>query len=268
MPSLTLDSPELAEEYDIAGVRQLEYGKILVADLKIGEGHLVLDVGCGTGLLGAYVSELVGTTGKVVGDGPLALRVERANRKAVPRFTAQVGHAEDLSAFADQSFDVVYLSSVFHWLPDQARALREIRRVLKPGGRLGFTTGDKAHPHAAEVVRRRALQTAGLNDHASATVTVRNTVSVEDIRALFRETRYRERQILSRTFLDRFGSAGARCCPSCERPRSATTGAKLSSHQLERVLSALEQELALYRDGDVFRLERYLLYALADRDDF
>ena len=44
--------------------------------------------------------------------------------------------------------------------------------------------------------------------------------------------------------------------------------AKLSSHQLERVLSALEQELALYRDGDVFRLQRYLLYALADRDDF
>jgi ubiquinone/menaquinone biosynthesis C-methylase UbiE len=267
MPSLTLDSPELAEEYDIAGVRQLEYGKILVADLKIGEGHLVLDVGCGTGLLGAYVSELVGTTGKVVGVDPLTLRVERANRKAVPRFTAQVGHAEDLSAFADQSFDVVYLSSVFHWLPDQARALREIRRVLKPGGRLGFTTGDKAHPHAAEVVRRRALQTAGLNDHASATVTVRNTVSVEDIRALFRETRYRERQILSRTFLDRFGSA--REVLSFMRASSfGNHFAKLSSHQLERVLSALEQELALYRDGDVFRLQRYLLYALADRDDF
>jgi len=227
----------------------------------------VLDVGCGTGLLGAYVSELVGTTGKVVGVDPLTLRVERANRKAVPRFTAQVGHAEDLSAFADQSFDAVYLSSVFHWLPDQARALREIRRVLKPGGRLGFTTGDKAHPHAAEVVRRRALQTAGLNDHASATVTVRNTVSVEDIRALFRETRYRERQILSRTFLDRFGSA--REVLSFMRASSfGNHFAKLSSHQLERVLSALEQELALYRDGDVFRLQRYLLYALADRDDF
>jgi ubiquinone/menaquinone biosynthesis C-methylase UbiE len=267
MPSLTLDSPELAEEYDIAGVRQLEYGKILVADLKIGEGHLVLDVGCGTGLLGAYVSELVGTTGKVVGVDPLPLRVERANRKAVPRFTAQVGHAEDLSAFADQSFDVVYLSSVFHWLPDQSRALREIRRVLKPGGRLGFTTGDKTHPHAAEVVRGRALQTAGLNDHASATVSVRNTVSVEDIRALFRETRYRERQILSRTFLDRFGSA--REVLSFMRASSfGNHFAKLSSHQLERVLSALEQELALYRDGDVFQLERYLLYALADRDDF
>jgi ubiquinone/menaquinone biosynthesis C-methylase UbiE len=51
-----------------------------------------------------------------------------------------VGHAEDLSAFAAESFDAVCMSAVFHWVSDKAKALAEVRRVLRPGGRLGVTT--------------------------------------------------------------------------------------------------------------------------------
>jgi SAM-dependent methyltransferase len=44
--------------------------------------------------------------------------------------------------------DLVYLSAVFHWVPDKERALAEINRVLKPGGRIGLTTNAKELAHA------------------------------------------------------------------------------------------------------------------------
>jgi ubiquinone/menaquinone biosynthesis C-methylase UbiE len=56
----------------------------------------------------------------------------------------EVGRGEDLSAFEDESFDAVCMSSVLHWLADKAKALAEVRRVLRPGGQLGVTTFTRA----------------------------------------------------------------------------------------------------------------------------
>jgi SAM-dependent methyltransferase len=87
----------------------------LVDRLGIAAGARVLDVGCGTGRLAAYLAERVGPTGSVAGIDPLPERVRLA-REHVPSARFEVGLAEDLSALA------------------------EARRVLAPGGRLGVTT--------------------------------------------------------------------------------------------------------------------------------
>ncbi len=99
----------------------------------------VLDIGCGTGRLSRWIGERVGPRGSVVGIAPLEgrIRIARSHGGAV-RF--EVGQAEALDAFEDASFDAVCMSSVLHWVSDEARALAEIRRVLRPGGRLGVTT--------------------------------------------------------------------------------------------------------------------------------
>jgi len=73
--SLDLDSPELAATYDQVSVRQFNHGKVLIGALGIKPGERVLDVGCGTGRLGAYVAGLVAPAGSVVGVDPLPLRV-------------------------------------------------------------------------------------------------------------------------------------------------------------------------------------------------
>ncbi len=92
--SLNLDSAELAATYDEVSVRQFNHGKILIAELGLKSGERVLDIGCGTGRLGAYVADLVAPQGEVLGIDPLPLRIDLAARKN-PRFKASVGRAEE-----------------------------------------------------------------------------------------------------------------------------------------------------------------------------
>jgi ubiquinone/menaquinone biosynthesis C-methylase UbiE len=58
-----------------------------------------------------------------------------ARTKVDPKVTLRQGRAENLP-FADEAFDVVVSSSVLHYLRAPDAALREMRRVLKPGGRV------------------------------------------------------------------------------------------------------------------------------------
>jgi arsenite methyltransferase len=137
--SFTHDSRHLAETYERVSDLQFEGGRRLVERLGLDEGARVLDIGCGTGRLTWWIGERLGPKGSVVGIDPLEERIgiARSHGGAV-RF--EVGQAEDLGAFEDASFDAVCMSSVFHWVSDKAKALAEIRRVLRPGGRLGVTT--------------------------------------------------------------------------------------------------------------------------------
>ena len=141
MTSLAHDSPELAETYDRLSDSQFAGGKRLVGRLDVKEGDRVLDVGCGTGRLARWIASITGPAG-VVGIDPLVDRVQVARTHA-QGIAFEVGSAEDLGAFADGSFDVVCMSAVFHWVADKPKALREVRRVLKPGGHLGLTTPPK-----------------------------------------------------------------------------------------------------------------------------
>jgi arsenite methyltransferase len=137
--SFSHDTRALAETYDRLSDMQFEMGKSLLQRLGPLEGAHVLDVGCGTGRLARWIAEQTGPSGGVVGVDPLPERVAIA-RAGAPRVRFEVGRAEDLSAFASETFDVVCMSAVLHWVTDKGRALGEVRRVLKPGGRAGVTT--------------------------------------------------------------------------------------------------------------------------------
>jgi arsenite methyltransferase len=112
-------------------------------------------VGCGTGRLVRWIAERVGPKGAVTGIDPLEERIQiaRSNGDAA-RF--EVGQAEALGAFEDASFDAVVMSSVFHWVEQKAKALAEVRRVLRPGGRLGVTTSPRELARAGTL--RRVLE--------------------------------------------------------------------------------------------------------------
>ena len=109
-----------------------------LAGLQAGES--VLDVGCGTGTLAITAKQRVGQSGVVAGIDASPEMIERAERKArkagvEARFQTAVVEA---LPFPDASFDVVLSTLMLHHLPRPVReqCAREMRRVLKPGGRV------------------------------------------------------------------------------------------------------------------------------------
>lgn len=180
MTTFAHETRHLAEIYDRVSDFQLEGGKRLVERLGLEEGARVLDVGCGTGRLARWIAERLGPTGTVVGIDPLEHRISVARSHAgVVRF--EVGHAEDLGAFEESSFDAVCLSSVLHWITDKARALAEIRRVLRPGGRVAVTTLPQELSRAGTValVLQPLLQRPPYADHVDGSVGRRGCTSTE-----------------------------------------------------------------------------------------
>jgi arsenite methyltransferase len=157
-PSLADDSEALARDYESISVgRQFQSGKRLVQTLAISPGERVLDVGCGTGLLAEHIADIAGPAGHVLGIDPLPLRIEIAQSRARPNLVFRVGNANDLSAIASASFDVVCLNAVLHWLPEKAGPLREFARVLRPGGRIGIGSGAKDQRSPLRGVMSRVL---------------------------------------------------------------------------------------------------------------
>ncbi|MFZ4701805.1 MAG: class I SAM-dependent methyltransferase [Candidatus Methylumidiphilus sp.] len=165
MTLLVLDTPELAKKYEDLSDKQFEHGKLLIADLAIKPGEKVLDVGSGTGRLTEYVADIVGLEGEAVGVDPLPLRIDIAQQKRRANLSFGIAPAEDLSQFADASFDAAYFNSVFHWLEDKHTALTEVARVLKPGGRLGISAASKERPHSLQGVVRDVLSREPFNQH-------------------------------------------------------------------------------------------------------
>jgi ubiquinone/menaquinone biosynthesis C-methylase UbiE len=114
-----------------AGLRALRQG--LLADAS----GRVLEIGAGTGanlpLYGAGVESLV----VAEPSPPMLRRLQQAARERAPLARVVQAPAEDLP-FEDDSFDAVVSTLVLCGVDDQARALREARRVLRPGGRLLF----------------------------------------------------------------------------------------------------------------------------------
>jgi arsenite methyltransferase len=105
----------------------------------ISQGETVLDVGCGAGIDAIFAAKMVGSTGAVSGidlvPEMLARARENARLAGVGNITFIESSAEKLP-FPDKSFDVVISNDVFNLVVDKQKALKEVFRVLKPGGRL------------------------------------------------------------------------------------------------------------------------------------
>ena len=69
--SLSLDSSQLADQYDVLSDHQFADGQSLAAELGIREGHRVLDVGAGTGRLAEHLARLAGSPWAVAAIDPL-----------------------------------------------------------------------------------------------------------------------------------------------------------------------------------------------------
>jgi ubiquinone/menaquinone biosynthesis C-methylase UbiE len=106
-------------------------------DLLADVSGRVLEVGGGTGANLAHYGPSVTSLTVTEPEVPMLKRLERRVRTQSPTTTVLRAPAEDLP-FEDGTFDVVVSTLVLCGVDDQPRAVREIRRVLRPGGRLLF----------------------------------------------------------------------------------------------------------------------------------
>jgi len=119
--------------------------RVKMLSKHLGSGMSVLELGCGAGY---FTRELASSGAEVVAIdiSPELLEIATANCSA-PNVRYEIQNAYELS-YPDAVFDSVVGSSVLHHLEIEA-ALREIYRVLKPGGRISFTEPNMLNPQIA-----------------------------------------------------------------------------------------------------------------------
>ena len=119
------------------------YGRRTVERLGLTPGARVLDVCCGTGASALPAAETTGHTGSVVGvdlaGNLLELARAKAKQRGLENIDFQIGDLTNLT-FEDASFDAVVCVFGIFFVPDMEAALRELKRVLRTGGRLAITT--------------------------------------------------------------------------------------------------------------------------------
>ena len=114
------------------------YKAEMVQRLELRPGHRILDVGCGLGFDVDKLAEIVGVGGQVVGldrsENLLSTATERnGGKRSGARFVVGDAH---LLEFDDESFDACRIDRTLQHLEDPHRALQEMYRVLRRGGRL------------------------------------------------------------------------------------------------------------------------------------
>jgi ubiquinone/menaquinone biosynthesis C-methylase UbiE len=142
---------EIVSVLAFGGFRRRAYDALVRAS-GVAPGDRVVDVGCGTGYLTRRAAVAVGATGTVTGVDPSPQMLAVARRLAPPTCTFIEVGGERLP-LADGSADRVVSCLAFHHIPPDVRAdaVREMHRVLRPGGRL--LVADFRPPRARPVRR-------------------------------------------------------------------------------------------------------------------
>ena len=131
-----------AHDYESLWQAQLAPARrALLGGIAVRAGERVLDAACGTGLVTFEAARCAGPAGWVLGTDISAHMVRSGRQSAARRRITNVGFermdAERLM-LPDGAFDVALCALGLMYVPDPARALAELRRALRPGGRVGL----------------------------------------------------------------------------------------------------------------------------------
>jgi ubiquinone/menaquinone biosynthesis C-methylase UbiE len=138
-----------ATHYEASWQAPLDVARRVLLDRQpVRPGDRVLDVACGTGLLTHELARSAGSSGQVFGIDLSQAMVDAARSRQSLAGSASAHYVRmdaQLLEFPSASFDVVLCCFGLMYLPDPERALAEMRRVLRPGGRLGIAIwGERA----------------------------------------------------------------------------------------------------------------------------
>ena len=111
-------------------------------------GDAILDLGCGTGELSAYLAELVGPEGNVLGVDPDRERLLLAQQSygEVKNLSFVEGSALNFPGIGSESYDIIFSNYVVHWIPDKQEFFKNMFESLKSGGKIAVQFLDGLDP--------------------------------------------------------------------------------------------------------------------------
>jgi SAM-dependent methyltransferase len=227
----------------------------------IQSGQRVLDVACGTGILAREAASRVGSTGHVVGIDPSPGMVSVA-RQLAPTIEWREGMAESLP-FSDRSFDVVVSQFGLMFFTDRRQAIREMLRVLAPGGRLTVAIWDSLNnipAYASEVALLEQMAGRQAADSLRAPFVLGNR---KDLAKLFSQAGVASAQITTHQGTAQFPSIQT-MVEADLRGWLPVMGVLLTERQIHCIVETAEQALSSYATADgraVFQLSAHLVTA-------
>lgn len=123
-------------------IRAERRAQFLIRASEITEQKRCLEIGCGTGI---FTEKIAKTGAKIVAIDISPELLEKAKEKNISNASFEVMNIEKMD-FLDNSFDCVIGSSILHHLIDLEKALLEIKRVLKKGGKIAFAEPNMMNP--------------------------------------------------------------------------------------------------------------------------
>jgi SAM-dependent methyltransferase len=151
-----------AEVYERQSVPALlaPWAPQLVELAGVQPGERILDVACGTGVVARLAAERTGSAGRVVGldINPAMLAVARSLPPVAGAPIDWVEASVLAMPFPDASFDVVLCQQGLQQFPGRPAALREMRRVLVPGGRVALSVWGRIEANPGFAALAEALE--------------------------------------------------------------------------------------------------------------
>ncbi len=178
---------------DAGKIRAERRANFFIERSKMTQEQLVLEIGCGTGLFTEKISK---TGAKIIATDISDDLLSIARKKNIPNTTFQLADAHKLN-FSDNFFDVVFGSSILHHL-EMEKSLKEIYRVLKPGGKIVFAEPNMLNPQIL-IQKNIPFIKRWLGDSPDETAIVRWSFS-----KLLKKLNYRDVEIFPYDFLHPF----------------------------------------------------------------
>jgi len=147
-----------AKTYDEVSDPQFEWGTEVLERLELSGDETVVDAGAGSGRVTEQLLERLPEGRVIAVDGSEAM-IEKAKERLGGRAEYLVSDLVELEL--PEPVDMVFSTATFHWIGDHDRLFRQIRRVLRPGGRLIAQCGGKGNVAAhGEAIRAVAADPA------------------------------------------------------------------------------------------------------------
>jgi len=186
------NSAEAYERYLAPAFSPWADALVALADVKSGER--VLDVACGTGIVARHAAPKAGAAGKVVGldlNKEMLRVAEDVSANVRPAIEWRQGNAADLP-FPAAAFDVVLCEQALQFFSDPVKALREMRRMLAPGGRAALSVCRPLPYNPAYTTMASALE-RHVGPEAGAIIrSPFSTWSFDQFRSLFTDAGFRD----------------------------------------------------------------------------